>query len=345
MKAVHIGVGLAAVVAGLGHSGAALACGASAPPYYVVEQQAPTGASAPINVPIVVTLRIDPNGPVGENFSPALSLTKAGSDVLVQLKPLGGLSTLTWVPVQPLEPDTTYEAHFNPGYEGIPDTIWPFTTATKAAPTLSLDGQLQVSLESAVESVATCPCTPGCGNQGDCAGACSNQLVNVTKARVVFPRALYGFAERAGAVWLTDDKPYEFFPFSKTGPKPYQGNNVSTVAYADLDDPDVTEVLITLPEGEAPYKPCFAFDATDARGDQATAQPLCLDELFPAGTASEDPTVVDPDDGHDGLAHDMKQPSRTSSGCSVGRAGYSGAWLVSLGLLGLMRRWRPTAAR
>jgi MYXO-CTERM domain-containing protein len=330
------------LAAGLAHGSTARACGATAPPFYVVERQAPTSAAAPLNTPLLVTLTEEPSGPADDGFAPTLTLTKAGSDLAVELKPLGGLPTLSWIPVAPLEPETTYEAHFNPGYEGIPDTIWPFTTGTESAPPLSLEGELHVTLESGVEAVDVCnPCVNKCGNEGDCAAACRVEFQNVTKARVTLPRAVNGFAQRTGALWLTDDKPYDFSEITKTLPEPYRGANVSVLTYADLDDPNITEVSITLPEAELAYKPCFAFEATDARSDRAAAAPLCLDAPFPAANQAE----PDPNQPGDGLANDIIKP-RTSSGCSVGHPTASGsAWLAALAVMGLTRkRRRPASA-
>jgi MYXO-CTERM domain-containing protein len=183
------------------------------------------------------------------------------------------------------------------------------------------------------------PCAPGCGNEGDCAGAGHNELVNLTKARVKLPRAVYGFAQRTAQIWLTDEEPYDFFAESKTGPVPYHGTNASTLTFADLEDPSVTEVLVTLPDEEAPYRPCFSFIATDARGDQAVAQ-LCLDTLFPMATNSDEPNTSGAGGSHDGVGDDVKQPSsRTSTGCSVGTDGAGGSkWLFAVGAFALIRK-------
>lgn len=344
MRTAALGVLACGVAARLLQSASVLACGASAPPFYVVKEQAPTSAAAPLNTPLIVTLIEDADGPVVESFNPTLTLTRGRADIGIELKALGAPPTLVWVPVEPLAPGTLYVAHFNPGYEGIPDSTWSFTTGTESTPPLSLEGELEVTLESAVEFVPTSPCIPGCGNAGDCAGAGTSEFVNVTKARVKIPRAVDGFAQRTGAVWLTDDKPYDFSPISKTGPLPYEGTNVSILSFADLDDPSVTEVLITLPEEQTPYEPCFAFAASDARGDRAISKPLCLDRpIMPV--ANEGDAVSDPATP-DGLANDIQKPG-TSKGCNVGRpASGNGTWLglvVPLAMIRGRRRRRPIA--
>lgn len=308
--------------------------GPTAPPFYVVQEQAPSGAAAPLNTPISVTLVADPNGPADANLDPRLTLTKVGHDVALGLKANGGPPTLIWVPSSPLEAETSYEARFNPGYEGVPDTIWTFTTGQLSTPPLSLEGDLAVTFEPGTDTVWSCP--PGATSSRDGAAACSNQLVQVTKARVKIPRALGGFPHRVGTLALTDDLPYDFSPASKTGPAPYRGANVSVSEYADLDDPKVTEILITVPEGEREYLPCFAFAAFDARGDQATSAPLCVDEPI-AETDEPDVTEERPSPSASG--------SRTSRGCTFGAEGSSnGGWLVALGLAVLARRrgWRAS---
>lgn len=319
--------------------GAALACGMAPTPYYVVEQRAPTGATAPRNAPIVVQLKEDPNGPAVDTFAPILTLTKAGSDVPVELRSLGGRPTLVWVPTASLEPDTAYEAHFNPGYEGIPDTTWTFTTGAESTPPLSLEGGLKVTFEPGTDTILECPSDRalGCGDSGS---GCTSRTLAVTKARVVIPRPHDGFPQRFGRLRLTDDMPYDFSLPSKTLPPPYQGHNVSVEEYADLENPDLIEVLITVPQQAVAYQPCFAFAATDARGDQATSEPLCLEAIMPVSNEGGAGPTLDPDEG---LANEMQKPTSTSSkGCSFDRNPSSGSvWVIGLGLFALVRkRWR-----
>jgi len=323
----------------------AQACGASAPPFYVVQNQAPTTAGTPLNAPLVVTLVADPSGPTDANLSPRLTLTKSESDVALDLASFGGPTTLIWVPLQALEPETQYEAHFNPGYEGVPDTIWTFTTGNHATPALSLEGELSVTFEPGKDTVLSCP-GGGIGCGPDDAAACTSEMVDVTKARVKIPHAINGFVDRAGVLWLTDDTPYDFSPESKTTPPPYHGANVSSAEYVNLDDPDLREVLITVPEGEGPYRPCFAFAASDARGDKATVAPLCVD-LPPKPQPVED----NGDPGFlDGAEHSPSSSpsseSRTSKGCSFGAQRTTPSpWLGALMLLALVVRRGPVGRR
>jgi hypothetical protein len=335
------------------HAGAALACSLLGPPFYVVKQRAPSGGATPLNTPLTVQVAEDADGPVVESFEsfkPSVTLTKAGS--AIELKYLGGLRTvdsgvepLSWVPVEPLEPETTYEAHFNPGYEGIPDSSWAFTTGSESTPALALEGALAVTFEAGTETdydFNDCP-ADSCGFS-----SCPHRVVKVTKARVKIPRAFGGFPRRLGTLWVTDDEPFDFTPASETDPEPNGGHRAGRVEFADLDNPNITEVLITVPEVDTPYRPCFAFAASDLRGDQVTIDALCVDP--PKPLLGEGGAANDPDSGasggpatpapNDGRADDVAKPTSTSSqGCGFGAERADGrAWLAALGLLLLLRR-------
>ncbi len=350
MRAAFVAVVIGSALAGLTQSRPARACGEAAPPYYVVSDQAPNGSGAPLNAPIVVKLSASPLGASSPAVvgSPSLTLTKAGAAAALDVKSVGFPAAPIWVPVAPLEPTTSYEARFSSGYAGVPDTTWPFTTGTESAPVFSLTGKLAVSLEPGSDMVLECITNCGfpCTSKGE---------IKVTKARVKLPQASGGFAARSGTLWLTDDKPAEFFERSKTGPEPYRGNNVSLSSYVNLEDPSVTELLVTVPSEAVAYKPCFAFVASDARGDQASVEPLCLDAAAvpivnegSAGSAGATGTstagasaagaTTNPNSDDPGFANDQKS-SGTSASCSSGRGPASdGAWLVLLGFSLLRRR-------
>jgi MYXO-CTERM domain-containing protein len=239
-----------------------------------------------------------------------------------------------WAPVAALEAETAYEAHLNRGYEGVPDTIWTFTTGTKSTPPLSLEGELEVTLEPGTDTILECPSDrkPACSNSE----GCTDRVVAVSKARVKIPRSIDGFPRRFGHLRLTNDVPFDFSPASKT-PSPDAGYDVSVEEYTNLDDPSVTEMQITVPDRAVAYRPCFAFSAVDERGDQATSKPLCLEPIAPAANEGGAGAMPNPDDG---LAAN-KPPSATSEGCSVGPTKPNGSvWLAALGLYALARRRR-----
>jgi MYXO-CTERM domain-containing protein len=334
MRVLHCRVVALGVATELLRGGAALACGASPIPYYVVAERAPSTAGTPLNAPVVVELKEDPSGPVLDTFNPSLTLTKARSDIAIELKSLGGRPTLVWVPVAALDAETEYEARLNLGYVGIPDATWTFTTGTKSTPPLSLEGELAVTLEPGSDTILECA-----GDRNLACGAsegCTDRVVAVTKARVKIPRAIAGFPPRFGNLRLTDGVPFDFSPASKT-PSPDGGYDVSVEEYANLDDPSVTEMQITVPDRAVAYRPCFAFSAVDERGDRATSKPLCLEPIAPAANEGGAGAMPNPDDG---LAAN-KPPSGTSEGCSVGPAKPNGSvWLVALGSFALVRRRR-----
>jgi MYXO-CTERM domain-containing protein len=172
----------------------------------------------------------------------------------------------------------------------------------------------------------------------NCGTSCTaGEPFPVTKARVKLPIALDGFPRRSGILWLTDDEPYDIHAPSPT--------SVLLGQSVDLDDPSVTEIRITVPEEETPYKPCFTFVAEDARGDQASVEPLCLEHSIAAenaaGAGSGGPT---PSDAPLLGAHPAES-SNTSAGCSLASVGATGgAWPAVLGLLALVRRrWTGSA--
>ena len=163
------------LVAGLSHTARARACGPSPEPVYAVDKAEPSGVNTPINAPLLVHLREEPTAPALEQFVPNLTLTKQGSDEAVELKSLGYGAEQAWLPLSELDPETTYEAHFNPGYEGAPDTIWTFTTSAEAWPTLALEGQLEVTIEEGTQTVLQCPndACPCGGSEEARAAACT----------------------------------------------------------------------------------------------------------------------------------------------------------------------------
>ncbi len=323
MKAIGL---LAACAMSMAQVAPALACGATAPLYYVVDQQWPKAEPAPRNAPLVVTLKVGQDGHEYPSLEPSLVLTKSGDDQAIALKARGTAPRLVWVPAAPLDANTTYEARYNSGYEGHPDSVWQLTTDDSLHPTLELEGQLQVSFEAGTDRVVRRNCN-NCGT--DCLG---DETIAVTKARVQLPRVVAGFENRTGELWLTDDSPYDFSSDARGV------HEVSLPSYVRFDSEGrpSEDVLVTVPEEATPYRPCFALRVTDERGDQATTEPLCVEETFPfslPGNPSDDPQTAPEVAGSE---------SKTSTSCSFGRAPQSATSLGALaGLFGfgaLLRR-------
>ena len=344
MRTATLGIALLGLVAGLTRSGNARACGATPEPIYLVDTAGPTSTDAPLNTPLFVNLREDPTVEPEEDQgrSPTLILTVEGTDEALAVKTPGAGPEEVWIPVEPLEPETTYQVRYNVGYAGAPDTSWTFTTGTETRAALSLEGELEVTFEPGTQTLSQCPqgaCPCGCSAEEQ-AAMCTETEVPVTNARVKLPRVIGGFSRRGGAVVLTDEKPYVLRPAKDA--EPYS-HAVQVSRQVDLDDPEVVDVLIPLPEAETAYHPCFVFLANDARRDEATVQ-LCLEESLPAtggtnttsGGSGNFPAT--PDNGND-----VVRSSETSKGCNVGNAspsrGASG-WLALLGLVSVAQRRR-----
>lgn len=307
----------------------ALACGASNPPYYVVSDQAPSGEDVPLNAPLLVELAESADGPVYPEISPSLVLTLEGEGEAVPLVAVSRVPHLAWVPSSRLQPGKTYEAHYNPGYEGHPDSIWQFTTGDSVKPAITLEGSLQATLEPGSDPILECStCGSDCVEKG---------RRPVTQARLRLPRVASGFDPRRGELWLTDDSAFTFPAPDQDSAPSTEGHTLALVTSVtfDAEGYPTSDILVTLPEEDAPYRPCFALRVTDGRGDRATAEPLCLAETFPNQGASP------PQD-------DTQEPvlgngaSNTSSACAFGRErlGASSALgaLLLVGAAALRRR-------
>lgn len=298
-----------------------MACGPLPPPYYVVDQQSPRGSEVPLNAPLQVSLQEHEQAgdPGVLPLNPTLSLVRTGSDTPLDLSVVSYAPRLAWAPKTLLEPHTSYTASLTLGYEGVPATSWEFTTGGGMAESLSLDGELSVTLEGGTRPIEQCgPCGNDCTAQGERAAIL---------ARIKLPRARGGFAPRAAWVWLTDEKPYDFSRVDKGGPEPYHGSNVSIGSMVELGDDEASpggeaQILLEVPQEQTPYRPCFAMSASDARGDEVVAEPVCLGP-FPeaarpstgdAGAGAGAGAAGGPGAPNDAGARE----SRTSSACSNG---------------------------
>lgn len=298
------------------HSVAAWACGSTPEPSYAAAEQRPTGSGVPVNTPIVVELAESARTEDGPLLSPRLTLVVEGTDEALAVTSVGSAPRLVWVPREPLATNTSYEAHFNTGYEGHPDTIWHFTTGDEVTPPVALEGELQVTFEPAEEPVMEC--------FANCGTACTQVgTVSVTKARVRLPRAILGFPKYHAEVWLTDNTPLDFAsgaPDSGPSRGSHLVNLGTWVSYDERGEP-VAEALFTVPEEEEPYRPCISMRVVDERGQSAESSPLCAERTFPFASKS------------------------TSAGCSfgVGKAN-TGVVVALLGLVALTRRRLPRSA-
>jgi hypothetical protein len=318
-------------------AGPAQACGMSSTPWYTVIDMAPSGAEVPLNAPIVVRLDevvVDGNLPPLDAslllYDGTLKEERAVPASILGLSPDGELS---FVPEADLPPNTTFSASFFSGQEDPSLTSSPraiairsFTTGTETAPSLSLEGELSVTLEPGEDRALECPnACSGCTATGP--------AFAVTKARVKLPRLVGGFATQRAELWLTDNVPQRF---DNGEPNPHV---LQLGGWLSVDELEAGEALWTLPEEQTPYRPCFAFKAFDARGDVVEAAPLCLEE-------ADDFAGAPVTGGPGAMAPGQSASSRNSSACSFvpTSAGY-GAWLPALLLLGALSRRKSRTCR
>jgi MYXO-CTERM domain-containing protein len=301
------------------HVAPAAACGASPPPHYAVAGEFPASGSAPLNAPLLIALVDLRDGVQTTPFVPQLVLTEAGSQAPIAVGPANSFlspTELSFVPQQPLSPTTKYRATFDAGQSldgstapGASGSVsWEFTTGEALVPTLALDGALQVTLEAGEDPIQDC---------GLCGGCVETGKLPVTKARVVLPKLVGGFAgvdtAVQGKLVLTNDAPADL---PELTPNPTSHSLVRSERAVALSATGPSFTLISLPVEEVAYRPCFAFSVTDARGDVALAQPICLPDAFPntdvtpaaGGAAAGDEPAP---------ASDTAAPPRTSKGCSA----------------------------
>lgn len=320
----------------------AQACGASPTPRYTVLDMSPLSTDAPLNAPIVLRLGKNVTDSDAPPLTPSLYLRASTSDETTAVSAsslgLGSDGELSFVPEANLPPNTTFAATFHTGQETASadqpaGTTWSFRTGSETAPGLSLEGALSVTLEPGEDNALECPNNCGCTATGP--------AFAVTKARVKLPRLVGGFPTQRAELWLTDNAPATFLAPHDIG----SGSRmVQLGGQLRPEELEAGEAVWTVPEEETPYKPCFAFQAFDARGDVAQAQSLCLDEYFPSVTQSGGLGTA----GSTGATSSKdRADTHTSSACSFAPAarGFQ-AWLPALLLLGgFSRRWRSRARR
>lgn len=342
----------------------AAACGPSAPPLYAVAARAPEGEQAPLNTPITVALSAVAGSEAvpGEPFEPTATLTDPSGAQLALARVAstwkadgaGQLQeVLGFVPPSQLAPSTTYRVVFESGLSDASGNFelgkasWTFSTGESLQPRFALQGPLVATIEPGTDAIVDCPGNCTCTQTG---------TQSVTKARVKVPLARDGFGPRWGELWLTNERPFAFTTSMKPpADAPYEGL-VQLSTLVPLDDAAQPEALLTVPSEYRAYRPCFSFRAADARGDQAFAEPICLDELdVPLEEPIvEQPSEPEPDPGSPPAgagapsvgSSPPERSSPTSSACGVTAArapqGASGALaLTLLGLaLGSRRRGR-----
>jgi hypothetical protein len=327
------------------------ACSVAAPTYSY-EWGAPVEPGAPLNTPVFIGVSTSqPTDYRAE--SPRVHLVQAETGREVELlevrspgSPLAERGIMSFVPVAPLAPETTYRVGVTSVLIGAADGVespevasWQFTTGTTSAPTLRATGQFSAVFSEAVAPHRDCPSYQGCGEV-----CVENGSDRVTKAIITLPRVLGGFREYGlpTQVIVTNDVPFSF----ASPPE------VIVSAQADAgasEQPTSVEVIVPpLQSGQA-FRPCVVARVTDARGDTLDIEGQCFDAISPLQvplTREAEPLA---DDGADTDDRSTEPATRTrsSSACSFGAPASAGSWLGGIALatvaLRRVRRARNSA--
>jgi hypothetical protein len=298
---------------------------------------APDASNVPTNAPLVLHMVAPPAGVFvdGGLTSTPLSDATAHEVVPVIAMALGprDAQVFSFVPVQPLQPHTTYVVDLGkpPGTSGptatSPNVTWQFTTGESPAAALRLKGDLSISYEPGTDPHYDCS-----DGQSLCGPCTIDGNVNVTKARVALPASFDGFSAQGVQAAL---RVYEPLLDGKTG----AWTEINPIIIAG----EVGEALVTMPlrdDGMA-YAPCFQFEVTDAGGVRTT-QLQCLDAPFPL---PEGTTLGAVGEGamDDNTASSSAPPTRTSTACSFARparGASTSAFMIGMLLLTAGRRLR-----
>lgn len=308
----------------------------------MVTGQWPEAAASDVPVDSPFLLRLKGENADGSVYSadarPWLELRAEGSD---QFSPVEGLfiggypegldplGTLSFVPDEPLAPNTRYEIRAGLLEDDWPQrpeqsASWEITTGAAArAEPLRLEGDWSVDFEPGTEPRFECArdCSPApCVEVG---------TTPATKARLMLPGVVGGFSDGHAAGWL---RIY------------VDGTEHPTRSVFVEDARATTELLVTLPLDEgSTYTPCFSYEIEDARGDWVSDD-FCAESAFPAPPEPE-PELAGDDAEHESDQAD--QATRSSSSCSVARSPRGAAalpWALLSGLAfasWLTRRRRP----
>jgi MYXO-CTERM domain-containing protein len=343
------------MVAGVSMLRAATGAACSEPYYtYDIRSFGPDSEQVELNAPLLLTTvendgEWDPDR-TGE-LEPSLELRVLGSDAPLEvLRPTHFGSTLSFLPTNELAPNTTYSVSARLVADLATATesekvSWQFTTGTAIREPMQLKGAWQVSFEHGRDEQFECTTEFGsCG--GDCEPIGD---VAVTKARITLPSVHGGFSKEylSATVAIFADEPAVDGALGLTG--------------LDIDEGKPGELLVTMPLlGGSSYKPCFQFEATDARNERSMSV-YCVDEAFPEPADDRNPLepkpqpkpdpMNPPNSGGDTTPGNelgaQDGASRTSSSCSTsgGSHGFGSALGLLVGLAAISRRRQPKTAR
>lgn len=281
-------LGFGVLLLGTAFTRGSLACGASPNEYFTFEAGAATPADGASGVPRNGAVLLegtawvnDPPGPLMLAVTVVEQAT--GSEVSGQaLNWSYDPAVVAWSPLEPLKSETAYaltakieEAESTPpeGVDGATSLTMAFTTGTSLTPDLALDGSIAAELEPYEADVEECTAM--------CAPCTVVGKRSALGARISLPAVSGGF-ESGGYrawLWLSDETPRQF-----EGPGDgFSGGEMVGMGESLAVEPgEHASVFIEIPEEDAAYRPCFAYNVWDAAGRNVVAESLCLEAVKPS---------------------------------------------------------------
>jgi MYXO-CTERM domain-containing protein len=345
----------------VGSSAACPAPGWELGPVGPADQASGVALNAPISIGFEVVPLAEDTYAFNDLENATLSLVEVATATVLETTPRRLASDnyfSVFLPKTKLKPHTLYRAESSLG------ASWDFTTGEDERAVLRLEGPIEVSYEAGSDPRVECQNFPG-----SCGGPCTEVGRNdVTKARLTLPAVFDGFSDAhlRAYVSISDqaaapgDTPRDF--------------------YTPITQGLAGEALLTMPmrADRKPYRACFTFTATDARGDSVKSAQFCSSEDVPVPPEAKepepepepqpepepepqpepgqeqrpiepvDPALADPmpEDAAATGSADEPAGEHQSSGCSVTgpERGASSALAGLLGLAALSRRRKPKNA-
>lgn len=349
-----------------------------APEYSITELWPGDGASGVARDAGFVIYGVASSEPGGPGFDLDVQLIDVETGLTQPLRAIEWYAeqpSAAWYPEQALLPNHTYRllAQVDDGQSPPGPVSSTFTTGDARLESLSLEGDIEVSLEGYDELVHECQSFNSCG-PSDCVPVGTRRAL---RARLTLPAARGGQTVdgRYGSrLYLTDATPPLLTEPNVEG-RPHQEDQheIFGAGYLELSAGQHLQRELSLPQESFAYAPCFTWVVWDPAGNKQELS-KCLPALSPAdyltlsgasaATPADAPLTVEPPSaaaasatpaGSTAEPRDVElgagAPSTTSSGCVVTRTatGPGAAWLA-LGALAALSRRRarrtpPRAAR